>query len=211
MDQWYDIFKFFWWDNPVGIIASCTIIVLAVYLAFYITIELIELAYWISVQSIKASWVGMTIIFYSLIFLYIIIPIDAISPNRRLADSFHIYAKNLEKVFFNFYPKLEKAIEKRNAKKKKEHPSVLPYESAAISPKTRRIAQEQVKQDELTAQTVIISHPPKPVTNGYHCSKCGKPFTRMMNILLSKKKETFCESCGQLFYEQNSIPIPVSK
>ena len=102
MDQWYHIFQFFWWDTPVGIIASCIIIALAVYLAFYITIELIELAFWITVQSYKLTFIGITIMLYSHLFVFLILPIDAISPQKRVSDSFKIFANNVEHILYNY-------------------------------------------------------------------------------------------------------------
>ncbi|MHA1612761.1 MAG: zinc ribbon domain-containing protein [Promethearchaeota archaeon] len=210
MEQWYNIFSYFWWDTPVGIIASCIIIALAVYLTFYIVIELIELGYWIAVQSIKLTWIGMAILFYSLLFVFLILPLDAISPRKRLADTFNIFAKNMEHILYNFYPKLEKEIEKQK-KHRKGNSSLLPYEAPALSPKARKIAKQSARNEELTGETQILSHPHKNTGAKiqYHCSKCGKPFTQMMNALLNTKKEAFCESCGLKYEKQNQIPSPI--
>ena len=213
MDQWYHILQVFWWDTAVGISASCIIIALAVYLAFYIAIELIELGYWITVQSIKLTFIGITIMVYSHLFVFLILPLDAISPRKRVADTFKIFANNVEHILYNFYPKLEKEIEKHKAKhpKKHRHNSLLPYEAPDLSPKARKIAQQSARNEELTGETQILSHSRKSAGSKvqYHCSKCGKPFTGMMHTLLKTKKEAFCESCGLKYEEQNHIPVPL--
>ncbi|MCF2141683.1 MAG: hypothetical protein K9W44_16645 [Candidatus Lokiarchaeota archaeon] len=212
MNQWYHIFSYFWWDNPIGIIASCIIIVLAVYLTFYIIIELIEFGYWIGIQSFKAMGIGLFIVGYTLIFIFLILPLDLISPYKSVSDSFLIYAKNIEKNVYLFYPKLEKRIKKtiKNQKGEKRQKTILPYDAPAISPKTRRIIDEPINNKSVKSQ-ISNSRIPEYNIPKFYCSKCGKPFTPLMISLLNKKNETFCEICGQKYKERNNIPVPIAK
>ncbi|WP_457557746.1 hypothetical protein [Candidatus Harpocratesius sp.] len=212
MNQWYHIFSYLWWDNPIGIIASCIIIVLAVYLAFYITVELIEFGYWIGVQTIKAIGIGLFITGYTLIFIFLILPLDLISSHKYISESFLIYARNIEKNVYLFYPKLEKRIKKtfKEQNEEKRQKDILPYDAPAISPKTRRIISEPIKNKTVRTEAPTLKIPKYNIQK-YYCSKCGKPFTPLMITLLNKKNETFCEICGQKYREKNNVPVPIAK
>ncbi|MHA1889009.1 MAG: hypothetical protein ACTSX0_13370 [Promethearchaeota archaeon] len=224
MEHWYQIFSYFWWNDPVGIIASCIIIVLSVYLALYLAVELTEFAFWISIQSVKGACLAGIISVYSTVFVVLILPLNLISVERDLSESLVIYGRNIEYMVKLFFPRSEK--DKKESQNRKAHgkKNVLPYEAPSISRKTRKVSQPQPgnvsrqarniqKAQELNIKTEIhhfASSGPQSVMPKYFCSKCGRSFTPIMYSLLKRKNETFCEICGQKYVIQNGVPAPIN-
>lgn len=232
MEHWYHIFSYFWWNDPVGIIASCIIIVLAVYLTLYLAVQITEFAYWISIQSVKGACLATTISLYSTVFVLLILPLDIISHERYVSDSFIIFGRNIEHMVGIFYPSEKKDQKTKNVKAakccnknsaKENVKPTLPYQAPNVSQKTRRITNSNLennsrqaryagKNRELNVTTEIhrFNASNTPSNNPqYFCSKCGRPFTNIMHSLLKRKNETFCEICGQKYAIQDGVPAPI--
>jgi hypothetical protein len=150
----------------------------------YLTIQLIRLVLWITYQLIKIN-IAITVIYvYSIISLFIILPIDLLFKDKRLSDIANNYGEKVKKIFFGFYPKLKKKTDEKP-------------EQSAEKP-------EPVVSQPVAPVKTIIAQPIK-----FHCSSCGAKFTPTMKGALTTRNQVFCEQCGQGFSLVNQVPQPV--
>jgi hypothetical protein len=151
----------------------------------YLTIQLIRLVLWITYQLIKIN-IAITVIYvYSIISLFIILPIDLLFKDKRLSDIADNFGMKVKKIIFAFYPKLKEKYGKE------------PEKSAELPKVEVQLPAAPLKVNKV--------HPVN-----FHCSACGLKFTPTMLNAINIRNQVYCEQCGEGFRLVNEIPQPIS-
>lgn len=193
----------------IGLILAVVISILAVWL----TIEILKLTFWLVIEILKLTFLGLSILFITLIVVFITAPIGLIFNDESLSSIINNYVEQLKQIFQLFYPKLftkaELQIQKLRQQQPKQPEQVI--RKTPIVQKVKTTKSESItRNEEMQAQTVIISHPKNSSSNDlkFFCTSCGSEFTERMKDLLSQNSYSYCEHCGKKFNNENNLPIP---
>ncbi len=190
----------------IGLILAIVISILAIWFTF----EILKLTFLLVIEILKATFLGLSIMFYTLIVAFLTAPIGLISGGEDLSTILDNYFSNLKQIVNIFYPKLFK--EEKNKRIVQSPPQPKKY--VVRRPKEMRIIRTkqpgyESRSEELNSKTTIISHPKKSAINSpkFFCTDCGEEFTPKMIDMLTDNAYTFCEHCGKKFNQVNNLPI----
>jgi hypothetical protein len=194
----------------IGLILAIVISILAIWFTF----EILKLTFLLVIEILKATFMGHSILFYTLIVAFLTAPIGLISGRDDLSTIIENYFLNVKQIIHIFYPKLFK-----DEKNKKLFQTPTPAPTQHQRPVVRRAEEATVihkkypkyesRSEELNSKTMIISHPKSSSNQGpkFFCTDCGEEFTPKMKVMLTENSHTFCEHCGKKFNQLNNLPI----
>ncbi len=231
---WESFMGLFQANDVVSLIVGITIAVLIVILALWLTFEILYLTFWLLAVFFKGLFLGLAILIYTLIVMFLTAPIGLIFQRKSLAFMIHDYAEQLKNMVFIFYPKLQAWVDKNITKSR--HSAQVPVIVQATKPVIRRRTIRPVKTvktqasvapvkivsktpstisrtEEIDAKTVIVRSAKSTPSNSakFFCTDCGNEFTAIMDGLLKTKNMTFCQKCGKRFNMDHGLPIPAPK
>ena len=194
----------------IGIILAIVISILAIWFTF----EILKLTFLLVIEILKATFMGNSILFYTLIVTFLTAPIGLISGRDDLSTIIDNYFSNVKQIIHIFYPKLF-----NDEKNKRLFQTPTPAPTQHQRPVVRR-AEETTgihkkypkyvsRDEELNSKTMIISHPRSSSSQSpkFFCTDCGEEFTPKMKDMLRENAYTFCEHCGKKFNQVNNLPI----
>lgn len=155
------------------------------YLIFGAAVLLVQAVFYLVGLMLKAVFVGVSVMFYTMITLFIKTPL-AILDKRSVEQVWTNYIDNVEHFILQIFKEKPKESKEQTNDNKQ-----LP--SRPNIPKTQ-ITQVKTSEGEKMQ---------------YHCNSCGKLFTPTMNLIMTKQLPVYCENCGQKFLVKNSIPQPI--
>ena len=177
-------------------------------LAIWFTFEILKLTFLLVIEILKATFMGLSILFYTLIVAFLTAPIGLILGGEDLSTIIDNYFSNLKQIVHIFYPKLFK--EEKNKRVVQSPPQPKRY--VVRRPKEMRVIRtkqpgDASRTEEMNSKTVIISHAKKLNSPKFFCTDCGEEFTPKMKDMLTENTYTFCEHCGRKFNQVNNLPI----
>ena len=190
----------------IGLILAIVISILAIWFTF----EILKLTFLLVIEILKATFMGLSIMFYTLIVAFLTTPIGLISKGEDISTIVDNYLSNLKQIVHIFYPKLFK---------EEKHKRILqtppqPRKYVVIRPQEMRTVRTKQpeytsRSEELNSRTMIISHPRSSSKRDakFFCTDCGEEFTPKMKDMLRENSYTFCEHCGRKFNQLNNLPI----
>ena len=196
----------------IGLVLAIVISILAIWFTF----EILKLTFLLVIEILKATFMGLSILFYTLIVTFLTAPIGLISKNDDITSIVDNYFSNLKQIVNIFYPKLFK--DEKNERifqtPTQSRPQPQPQRYVVRRPKEMRTIRTKQpgyasRSEELNSRTMIISHPRSSSNNDtkFFCTDCGEKFTPKMIDMLTENTYTFCEHCGRKFNQVNNLPI----
>ena len=88
----------------IGLIIAVVISILAIWFTF----EILKLTFLLVIEILKATFMGLSILFYTLIVTFLTAPLGLISKGEDLSTIIDNYFSNLKQIVHIFYPKLFK-------------------------------------------------------------------------------------------------------
>ncbi|UYP47719.1 hypothetical protein NEF87_004004 [Candidatus Lokiarchaeum ossiferum] len=221
---WNSFMGLFQANDIVSMIVGITIAVLVSILALWLTFQILKLTFWSLAVFFRALFLGLAILLYTLILVFITAPIGMIFQGKNLLDIMNDYAENLKDIVYIFYPELEKWINKKIVKSApvatvpiRQSLPVRIHPKRTIRPVkvVKPIVQSPPKSrmNEMDAKTIIVKNPSELQTSAakFFCTDCGSEFTPIMSGLLQTKNTAFCQKCGKRFNYEHGLPVPASK
>jgi len=190
----------------IGLILAIVITILSIWFTF----EILKLTFLLVIEILKATFMGLSIMFYTLIVAFLTAPIGLISGRDDISTTLDNYLSNLKQIVHIFYPKLFKDENNKRIIQSPPQPRRYvvrrPKEMRDIHTKKPGVAS---RTEELNSKTTIISHPRSSSSNipKFFCTDCGEEFTPKMKDMLTENSHTFCEHCGRRFNQVNNLPI----
>ncbi len=190
----------------IGLILAIVITILSIWFTF----EILKLTFLLVIEILKAIFMGLSIMFYTLIVAFLTAPIGLISGREDISTTLDNYLSNLKQIVHIFYPKLFKDEKNKRIIQSPQQPRRYvvrrPKEMRNIHTKQPGVAS---RSEELNSKTTIISHPKSSSSNSpkFFCTDCGEEFTPKMKDMLTENSHTFCEHCGRKFNQVNNLPI----
>ena len=187
----------------IGLVLAIVITILAIWFTF----EILKLTFLLVIEILKATFMGLSIMFYTLIVTFLTAPIGLISKQEDMTSIVDNYFSNLKQIVHLFYPKLFKEEKSRRLFQTQTQPMPQPQKYIVRRPKEMRTIRTKQpgyasRSEEINSKTMIISHNPK-----FFCTDCGEEFTPKMKDMLTENAHTFCEHCGRRFNQENNLPI----
>jgi len=179
----------------IAIIVGCIIVGLVAYGVFYVLIQIVKGVFWLIGTILKAVFFGYAVMIYTMITIFIKLPITALSKGNVDA-MFREFENNVE----DFAHKVFGTEDTKQTEKKIETRVVeVPLNASPTNP--------TVSIPKTIIATKIVQ-PASPIV--YYCTGCGQPFTVRMQSLLSQRTKVFCEHCGEAFTLENNLPRPLN-
>jgi DNA-directed RNA polymerase subunit RPC12/RpoP len=179
----------------ISIIVGCIFVGFIAYGVFYILIQIVKGIFWLIGTIMKAIFFGYAVMIYTMITIFIKLPITALSKGNVDA-MFKEFEYNVE----DFAHKVFGSEEKKDSVKKNDTYTVeVPFNPSPVDPKVS------------IPKTIISAKVVQPASSiVYYCTGCGQPFTARMQSLLSQRTKVFCEHCGEAFALENNLPRPLN-
>lgn len=190
----------------IGLIIAVVISILAIWFTF----EILKLTFLLVIEILKATFMGLSILFYTLIVTFLTAPLGLISKGEDLSTIIDNYFSNLKQIVHIFYPKLFKEKNNKKLFQTPTQPRPQPQKYVVRRPKEMRTIRTKQpgyasRSEELNSKTMIISH--RNNSPKFFCTDCGEEFTPKMKAMLTENTHTFCEHCGRRFNQENNLPI----